>query len=232
MATRRKYKPKAYRDGGRVLADAPIAEDATLESAAGPPAASPSEPERNRLIEALAAQKRAEALQRHHAAQPQPTHQAPPQAPQLPEVALAWLQRHPEFAQDPVLNGRLGAVHNYLTVVDGIEPFSPAYFDALNTKFGFKAAPAAPAPAPAAPQRRSIPMSAPVAREIPGSNGRRGDGAVTLSPEERDIARRSIMDHPGQPNLTNAEKEYLYAQNKLKLARMKRDGTYSDQGNG
>ena len=224
MAVRRKYKPKAYRDGGRVLADAPIADDAPSEAAASPPAAAPPEPETNRLTEALAAQRRAEEIQRHHAAQPQPEHQQPPQ---LPEEALAWLHRHPEFVQDPVLNERLGALHHYVTVVDGIEPFSPAYFDAVDSKFGFKAAPAA-APAPAAQQRRSLPMSAPVSRNIPSASGRRPDNN-TLSPEERDIARRSFIDHPGQPNLTDAQ---IYWRNREKYRRMKADGSYSDQGGG
>jgi hypothetical protein len=223
---RRKYKPKAYRDGGRVpVADVAIPADAAAEPEPSPPAAAPPEPEPNRLIEALAAQRRAEQLQQHHAAQPQPEHQ---QALQLPEEARAWLHKHPEFVQDPVLNERLGAVHHYLTKVDGIEPFSSAYFDAIDSKFGFKAAPAA-APAPAAQQRRSIPVSAPVARNIPTASGRREpDGWNKLTAEEVRIAHNSFTD----PNVSNVEKERMYLANKRRYLSMKADGSYSSQGDG
>ena len=47
--------------------------------------------------------------------------------------------------------------------------------------------------------------------------------------QERDIARRSIIDRPDMPPLTNAQKEYIYAQNKRKYAQMKANGTYSEQ---
>jgi len=86
---------------------------------------------------------------------------------------------------------------------------------------------------PTAPARRSMPMSAPVSREVPGSTGRRDYQENTLSPEERDIAHRSIMDHPGDPNnLTPAQKEYIYLQNKKKLRAKIADGSYSRQGDG
>lgn len=188
--TRRKYKPKAYRDGGRVsVDDMPIAADAALEPEPSPPAASPPEPEPNRLAEALAAQRHAEDLQRQAA---EAAELADQQAEQLPKVALDWLHRHPEFMQDPTLNSRLGAVHHYLTVAEGIEPFSSAYFDAIDRKFGFMAAPATPVPA--AP-RRSVPMSAPVARNIPTASGRREpDGWNTLTAAEVAIAHNSFTD--------------------------------------
>lgn len=47
----------------------------------------------------------------------------------------------------------------------------------------------------------------------------------TLSAEERDIARRSFSD----PNMTNAQKEYLYLQNRNRYRAMKADGSYSGQ---
>lgn len=89
--------------------------------------------------------------------------------------------------------------------------------------------PLAPPPAPAAPMpRRNIPMSAPVSRDIPSATGgriARDARSVTLTPAEREIARNSFSD----PRMTNAEKELLYAQNKLKLRRMRADGSYPER---
>ncbi|MES5485950.1 hypothetical protein QMZ05_24620 [Bradyrhizobium sp. INPA03-11B] len=74
---------------------------------------------------------------------------------------------------------------------------------------------------------RSIPMAAPVTREVPMASGQRlSPSQIHLTQEERDIARNSFSD----PNMSNAEKERMYAMNKVKLARMKANGTYSDQG--
>ena len=47
-----------------------------------------------------------------------------------------------------------------------------------------------------------------------------------LTEEERKIARISIMDRPDMPNLTNEQKEYIYAQNKRKLHAMRANGQY------
>jgi hypothetical protein len=49
---------------------------------------------------------------------------------------------------------------------------------------------------------------------------------MTLSPEEVQIARMSIMDRPDLPKLTNAQKEYIYAQNKQKLHNKRATGEY------
>ena len=57
---------------------------------------------------------------------------------------------------------------------------------------------------------------------------------VTLSQAEREIAWNSfgpVKDKNGNlVDLTREEKERLYCQNKLRLARMRADGTYSEQG--
>ena len=73
-------------------------------------------------------------------------------------------------------------------------------------------------------------MSAPVSRDVPTPTGQRqSSNKMTLTPEEVAIARASIVDRPDMPNLTNAQKEYLYATQKRKLAAMKANGTYSEQ---
>ena len=69
-------------------------------------------------------------------------------------------------------------------------------------------------------------MSAPVTRDIPGSNGQRQSTKMTLTPQEVDIARKSIIDRPDLPKLTNAQKEYIYAQNKQKLKNARASGEY------
>lgn len=88
----------------------------------------------------------------------------------------------------------------------------------------------APPPVQHTPARRSIPVSAPVSRDAPGSSGRpqSSSGQITLSPEERDIARRSFTN----PNMSDLEKERLYAANKLRYRTMLANGTYSNQTGG
>jgi hypothetical protein len=83
---------------------------------------------------------------------------------------------------------------------------------------------ASPAMAPSAPEsRRSIPYSAPVHRDVPSaSGGRMSDTRVTLTAEERDIARRSFT----AADMTDEMKEKLYALNKAKLARLRATGQY------
>lgn len=136
---------------------------------------------------------------------------------QMPDTAKTWLRKHPEFINDTAMNNRIGAAHAYLTTNKGIEPFSAAYFDALDQEFGFKNAPEPQ------PQRRSMPVTAPVSREVPNSNGQKPSSSrVTLTEEERLIARTSFT----ATDMTNAQKEYLYAQNKQKLAQRRANGSY------
>lgn len=166
--------------------------------------------------------------------QPQPQPQPQPQGfeaqiASLPEPAKAWLRKHPEFINDTAMNEKIGGMHVYLTKTEGVQPFSPAYFDALDNRFGFKAKPEPTRSEQAAqPQRsRSMPMSAPVSRDVPGSNGQRQDSKkMYLTPEEVQIARLSIVDRPDMPKMTNAQKEYLYAQNKMKLKNQRASGEY------
>nr|AWM07626.1 hypothetical protein CIT39_15010 [Bradyrhizobium symbiodeficiens] len=85
-------------------------------------------------------------------------------------------------------------------------------------------------PLPQATRARSIPMTAPVSREVPMASGRRmgGGSQITLNAEERFIARHSFSD----PNLSDAERERLYATMKAKLARERAEGRYPERERG
>jgi hypothetical protein len=82
---------------------------------------------------------------------------------------------------------------------------------------------------PSAAPRRSMPMTAPVTREVPTMNGRRMSENNRLSPEERDMAHKAIPDRPDLPKMTNHEKELMYLRNREKYRRMLADGTYDQQ---
>ncbi|WP_027578545.1 hypothetical protein [Bradyrhizobium sp. Ai1a-2] len=82
------------------------------------------------------------------------------------------------------------------------------------------------------PQRRrpDMPIVAGVSRDVPSYSGQMQSRAtqITLTPEERDIARRSFTD----PNLSAGEKERMYAQNKVKLQRLRAQGLYPERERG
>jgi hypothetical protein len=153
-------------------------------------------------------------------------------AMQMPENAKSWLRGHKEFLTDPRKNAKLQAAHFEALDEAGGQMGSPKYIEALEVTLGLKThQPASPEPAPQPqPPRRSIQVSAPVSRDAPSPSGKRvSDSKMTLTPEEVDIARRSIIDRPDMPPLTNAQKEYIYAQNKRRYQTMKANGTYSEQ---
>lgn len=170
------------------------------------------------------------SFEQKRAAEPKPAPRAAPQAApldfegriaQLPDTAKSWLRKHPEFVNDTSLNEKIGHTHNYLTKNRNVEAFSPAYFEALDDEFGFKTTPRAEAEPQ--PQRRSMPVSAPVSRDVPTASGQRQPSSkMNLSAEERAIARSSFT----ATDMTNDQKELLYAQNKRKLANMRANGQY------
>lgn len=67
-------------------------------------------------------------------------------------------------------------------------------------------------------------MTAPVSREVPTISGQRPSSSskITLTPDEVRIARTSFT----APDMSNAEKELLYARNKQKLQKMRANGEY------
>jgi hypothetical protein len=81
-----------------------------------------------------------------------------------------------------------------------------------------------PTAGPATPSRRSLPVSAPVSRDVPTISGAKVQDSrnVTLSPEERVIARGSYSW------MSHADAEREYGRQKLKLAAMRKAGTYSE----
>lgn len=95
---------------------------------------------------------------------------------------------------------------------------------------GYEAAPhvavqrVEPAASPQPPARRSVPVSAPPSRDVPNASGARGQSTkITLSPEERDIARKSMHWLPP------AEAEVEYARQKRRLADMRANGEYPER---
>lgn len=170
---------------------------------------------------------------------PQPTQTAPAapsveeqiEALRLPDNAKTWLRNHPDLISDATQNSRLSAAHRYLTEIKNLPQFGQAYFDALETELGLKkpTASAAPAaPSPQQPQRRSMPVTAIVTRDVPTSSGERATSSqITLSPEEVRIAHTSFTDPTGK--MTNADKERLYAMNKIKLQRARANGSYPNR---
>lgn len=145
----------------------------------------------------------------------------------LPENAKGWLRQHPEYINDNGLNKKIQAAHGDIVEFQGVEAFSPAYFDALDTKLGLKKVETKQEPEPEPkPKQRSIPMTAPVSRDVPNASGVRQEKTrITLTEQERYIARNSYT----APDMSNAQKEYAYAKNKQKLLAMKANGTYSER---
>lgn len=158
--------------------------------------------------------------------EPPPRHAEPSvedRISRMPGEAQTWLRAHPEFVTDQGKNAKIGKTHNYLVDVKGVAAFSPEYFDALDAEFGFKKEPDTIQPETRpAPQRRSIPMTAPPSRDVPTASGKRATPQMTLTPEERIIARNSFT----AADMTAEQKEYLYAQNKAKLHAMRANGQY------
>jgi hypothetical protein len=211
LATRRKY-----RTGGAV----PDA-DVNVVIAATPSENPASVAQDDVVSRQLEATRRAEELQRAHHAQPG----VAAHVGSLPENAQRWLHEHPEFMSDPAKIREIQVVDGYLQ--RKMPQFSKEYFDALDREFGFADGGAQLSPHHDAPQsvpaRRSMPVSAPVSREVP-SGGPRQTNTMTLSPEERIVARNSFSD----PHLTNEQKENLYAQNKRKMLLARANGTLNE----
>jgi hypothetical protein len=154
-------------------------------------------------------------------------------AMQVPDGAKQWLRGHKEYLTDPRKNAELGHAHFKALDEAGGEGHmgTPRYLEALEGQLGLRQAPSPTTPdPPPQPQKRSMPVSAPVSRDVPTPTGQRqSSNKMTLTPEEVAIARASIVDRPDMAPLTNAQKEYIYAQNKRKYQQMKANGSYSEQ---
>jgi hypothetical protein len=250
---RRKYrKPQGYRDGGAVPVEniivaepvsvhAQVPPEQLAPAAAAPSPPAPSDDGADALVRAAHAQARADELQRQ-AAQRRPTVEEHIDRLDLSDHKKRFLRQHPSMAVDP---GEMQALtfHYQAALGRGI-PDDTESMDAAILAGMFrereradqdKAPPAeAPPPAPsplASRKSTSLPMSAPVSRAVPSyASGERRSTSKTLSPAEVQIARASIIDRPDMPKLTDAQKEYIYLQQREKYRAMKQDGSYSEQG--
>ena len=105
----------------------------------------------------------------------------------------------------------------------------------MNERMKAEAAARLAALPPLAATKRSLPMSAPVSRDIPmmSGGGKMSQATqVTLSQAEREIAWNSfgpIKDKAGNlVDLTREEKERLFASNKKRMLEMRRNGTLNE----
>jgi hypothetical protein len=254
MATRRKYRPKAYRDGGAVLADtasddpAPPAA-ATADAPAPPPEIAAPPPDDGAVLRALEAQRHAEEMVRADALRRQQEQQQQQQRPQPSERMMAFVKANPEITRPE--NAEIVQFYfsqgQSLGIPDDSEEMDQYVLRGLQHERGvldrIRAEPRAnPAPAPPqaqpaplqpqpapAPPARSMPMTAPVSREIPAYSGKRPSSSMHLTEEERQIARAAIIDRPDMPPLTDAQKEYLYLKNRERYRQMVASGEYSEQ---
>lgn len=235
MSSTRKPKPRPAPD---------------VENIAVVPAPAPSDDDA--LVRAAAAAHHAEALHVQHAQRAQIGMPEPELSPEhrhavdahvdaIPEISdhkRRFLKSHPTLLTEAY---QASMAHAYRLALAAGVPDDTAAMDhailagvardvqhhqALTAAHGAPAPlqhEAPPIPAPPPPQRRSIPMSAPVSRDVPSMSGGRVSDSNTLSPKEREIARLSRRDLPP------GEAELLYLRNRKKLNRMKADGSYSER---
>ena len=245
MATRR--KPKAYKTGGAVPLDdvlpgfgredaAALPADVTAAPALPEPDNIPPSETGDAVLQAILRQRRAEELQTQRAAEPAPHQQPAPPQPQMSPRRRAFVEANPELANPQ----NAEAVMGYLRQAERMGMQDEAEVDAFvlqslkseqrhrEPRYEEPAPSYAEPPQARTEPRRSMPMSAPVQRSAPTMSGKpRTSG--TLTAEEREMAHAAIPDRPDLPKLTNAQKEFMYLQNREKYQQMLRDGTYSEQ---
>jgi hypothetical protein len=139
----------------------------------------------------------------------------------VPEQARGWLRTHPEYVTDTRKNAKIQALH-WDAVEAGHTAFSTPYFEYIETELGLRQKPAETAEdddEPTPPPRKDPVVSAPVSRSSQSlSDGKKTGSSTTveLSPEEREMAKLSGVD------------ERVYAQNKLRLQALKKQGHYTN----
>jgi colicin import membrane protein len=110
--------------------------------------------------------------------------------------SAAWIRAHPEYASDPRLYQGMLAAHNLATAVQGLQPDTDAYFEAVERSLGIRQAPAvdpgddaALSEAAHAAQQRVSPPAAPVSRGVNGAGS--VPTRVRLTQEQREAAEMS-----------------------------------------
>jgi hypothetical protein len=249
MTTRRKYKEPAYYSGEAE----PVAAraDVTPPSPAPPSAKAPhvTADDVDAVRRALAATHHAEELQRAHMAQ----QQGQPDVEQilasiegLSAHKRAFLRQHSHFltnklAQDllrknyheGLAEGHADDTHELnQRVLAGVE----RDLEYLRQQEAMRAAQQQPVQHPMSPAatppptlatptiKRSIPMAAPVSRDVPTASGRQASKQVILSPEEREIAHVSFRHLPAD------QREAEYAKNKILMHQLKAEGRIQGDG--
>jgi hypothetical protein len=152
----------------------------------------------------------------------------PPQVPQMqmPDAVRSWLEKHPDYLSDPVLQAEMALAHAK-TWRDGIKDWgAPEYVPTIEKYLGI-AAPLpvatperavldeAPAPAPQAPRPayQGPPVSAPISRAVPSmTTGRPTNLNVQLTAEQAAFARSQGLS------------EEEYKRQLVRMERMKRTG--------
>jgi hypothetical protein len=211
MPTLRKYKPKGYRSGGAVLSDTPIPGGTAPAAATADEPALPPEPaaaatlppfeheDNDAVARAVAAQRRAEELQRQAAQPSRPlTIEEQIDAAPLSDKRKAFLKQHTMLAepqnqgvtqfyyQEAVNEGLaddsdsqheyiLQNVRGHLERRERQRAQARAYVAPRAPEAQEEAIPQLSAPMPSAapqPAKRSAPMAAPVSRDVPTLSGR------------------------------------------------------------
>jgi len=130
--------------------------------------------------------------------------------PQLLTTEKAWLKDHPEAMTDPYRNKELDVAYMKATR-KGIARGTPEYFRFIETEMGYES--------PEGKQENSMSVSAPSIRNDRGSDGRPTNGKITLTPEERDVAK----------NMGISDIEYAREKSKFEAARRADPAKYGDR---
>lgn len=145
---------------------------------------------------------------------------------QLPDLAKNWIRSHREYMENQDKNTDLQMAH-LKAVKAKITPYTQSYIEFVEEELGLRQKKVTTeedlGDDPPEPTRR-VSVSAPVSREVVSpSTGRATSQKVTLTAEEREIARLSM------PNTDPGEAERIYAQKKLELQRLKAQGHYQER---
>jgi hypothetical protein len=92
---------------------------------------------------------------------------------------------------------------------------------------GLATEPPTPQPAPARPEYKGPPISAPPSREVHMSTGIRSPGRITLSPAEIEAALSSRSQHDA--GVSDQELIKRYAEGKARFERLKSQGQYPER---
>lgn len=136
-----------------------------------------------------------------------------------------WIRAHPRFFTDKAFQAKVLGAAQYAEVNKGLSVETEAYFQFIENEVGLSQQAIEPGPLSAAaapvqsrdsaPTRAAPPIAATPSRSVPGPTGRPAGNRITLSQEERDIARTLF---PKQKP-TDPDPEVAYARNKMLLIR-------------